>query len=281
MLHTNREQCFEMMFFHLKMMNNIMMNNIREKNSIKGRISEYYAIFCFYSLPVCGLIAIPGIFLNWWMIHIGYYCVIVALLGIVCNVIWFLIFFITKKTCGNKNVLTIYDIGKVLFSSKRIFFNDTPDSQNAEELFWSADEFYVFLHIDNDKQIGLLQFSTSNNPASVNEIIEKQIPCVSCTVIVDSGEMYLISASPIKYIPSENSLLNSNVIQLTETSDLCTSLKIRLVYGDGDYRILYYVLSTEIGFIVEIIGGALELYSETLGAIIQGDVLSASSSPEK
>ncbi|MDR2171601.1 MAG: hypothetical protein LBP59_15775 [Planctomycetaceae bacterium] len=236
-----------------------------EKVKKSGKeVFELYLLFCFYSIPFCGIITIPGLFFPWWMQHVGYPCVVVVMITILSFAITVTILFWSKKSKKNPPTISVLKIGNLRFSSNVCFFNDTADIHNAEEqVILQSAEFNIFLFIDNNYQVGILQLSTSENYSPFDEILKNDILYPNRYVVVDSGTIYLISKSPMVYtsLKSESVEFDTNkLLEFSKVDDDYSCLKIRPIYGDGDYRIKIKDDPIESILIIEIIGGTFENY---------------------
>ncbi|MDR1053343.1 MAG: hypothetical protein LBL39_04130, partial [Planctomycetaceae bacterium] len=157
------------------------MNIIEKTKTIRKKVVEIYLLFCFYSLPFCGLVMLPGLFFSWWELHISYpfvviLGVIIPMIAVLSLVVMVTVLFLTKKSKSDPSIMSVLKIGKICFSSDVYFFNDDPDIHNAEErVVLKAAEFNIFLFIDNDYQVGILQLSTSESYSPLGEIIKDDI----------------------------------------------------------------------------------------------------------
>jgi hypothetical protein len=245
-------------------MNNNYIHNIIEKiKKIGKEVFDFYLLFCFYSIPFCGIITIPSLFFPWWMQHVGYPCVVVVMITVLSYVITVTILFLSKKSKKISPTMSILKIGKIRFSSNVCFFNDTVDIHNAEEqVIIQSTEFNIFLFIDKNYQVGILQLSTSENYSPLDEMLKNDILYPNRYVVVDSGTMYLISKSPMVYTSFKSESIEFDTNELLEFSNVddYSCLKIRPIYGDGDYRIKIKDGYIESILIIEIIGGSFESY---------------------
>jgi hypothetical protein len=229
------------------------------RNKSKRNILEYYFIFSIYAIPVCGLIAIPGLFFHYWMVIIGHLCVAIAVLAVLSYALIFL-YFALKKTTIEDNSVCFHEIGKLVVLSSHLFFNDSLTIKNAEKVDLQMNEYSIFILVGNHEQSGLLLLSTTNNPDSIKNILVNN-NYKNSTILVDSGKLYVIADGLVITKPSDfvkTKYLDNEIVKFYETGCTYLYLSVKPIYGDGDYEIRHYDVTHDSLIALEMVPDSFE-----------------------
>jgi hypothetical protein len=216
-----------------------------------------------YAMPVCGLIAMPGLFFHYWMITVGYLCAIVAVLAALSYALIFLFFLLTKTTTENSRDNSVYfsEIGRLVISSDHLFFNDSLTIKDAEKVNLQTNEYSIFILVSSNEQFGLLLFSTTNNHNAIkNILINDDNDCRKSTVLVDSGKLYIIAESLV-FTKSldffETKYIDNEIAEFYDAGCNYFYLSVEPIYGDGEYEIRRYDFINDSLIAVEIVPDSL------------------------
>lgn len=236
--------------------------------SNKDKLFNYLVFYCIYSLPVCGIISAPGIFFHWWETYISTVCAGITVLSITMLVViglYLRICSAKRKSRPFQNEIRNCQVGRARFLSDEIYINEIVENQGAETVLISPGEYNINQYFDDDQQIGILVFSLSETPVPLLDIISDDEAFPSKSVVVDSGDMFLFSKNTIKLSANESVRSYDNYqcpLSLEIIDKKYSSLKIDIVYGDGDYRIKSSANKRNNIFIIETICDSFETYQD-------------------